>query len=50
MTWGTHVPSGGELIVTFTYEQFSEVSVRYVDGRSDTCIFENGHCQPNRHR
>ena len=39
MTWGTHMPSGGELIATVTYEQFSEVSVHYAEGRSDTLYF-----------
>jgi hypothetical protein len=39
MTWGTHMPSGGELIATVTYEHFSEVSVRYADGRDDTLYF-----------
>jgi hypothetical protein len=39
MTWGTHMPSDGELIATVTYEQFSEVSVHYADGRDDTLYF-----------
>jgi len=39
MTWGTNMPPDGELIATVTYEHFSEVSVRYADGRDDTLYF-----------
>jgi hypothetical protein len=39
MIWGTRMPSDGELIATVTYEHFSEVSVRYADGRCDTLYF-----------
>jgi hypothetical protein len=39
VTWGTHMPSDAELIATVTYKHFSEVSVRYADGRNDTLYF-----------
>ena len=39
VTWGTHMPQDGELIATATYNQFSEVSVHYADGRDDTLYF-----------
>lgn len=39
VTWGTHMPSDGELIATVTCAHVSEVSVRYADGRDDTLYF-----------
>jgi hypothetical protein len=39
VTWGTHMPSDGELIATVIYKHFSEVPVHYADGHDDTLYF-----------
>jgi hypothetical protein len=49
ITWGTHMPSDGELIATVTCQQFSEVSVHYADGHDDTLYFFNVR-RPTRRR